>query len=608
MEREHILTQDLTSKPNTHDVDTTTPDYKAFERTHDTYLNIVGMNMVLLAGVVAVLSHLIIILTNQTEFSYNTFADILQGPLLFIIIAGLTGVGLLFGHYGVPEKLYYALYIPFGMIVIAFGIWSMVDRDVDKFEAGSFSGLLNFNTETLVWLGIALVIIISAVMTWASGEMRLDALGSGSIGTFVFVSIVMLFTYGLSNIFTLLIRTLEHSGIGFESGGRDSNEFALLYMLFSVVMIVIVVSSIKFMDTLVTLFAGHYNTVFIPPFRIGAAGAVMETQRAYKYALYLTVFITSALIWRRRNGIVFVPKEGEDPNTSITREWMSLGLTLILIPVAAFLSEAIKPYINKYTGFYDLVRANIFGAILVFVGTGYIPWNFHFLGAVGLFVLFLGLQFIENPRKSTVPMTALICAAMFVMGKFLFRAGKTWLDTKSIESGTDPDERSKVTDVWLWFINIIVPALILVLLSSMGSNTGVKIFKVYLAFCIFYSFTLTFIDRTSELPLNDDPEYDIVPENEAASLAIDGLLLIATLMITSALWNAVFFPKSNIDLTIYDQRITLALVDMVGYLVMGIGSTYLFINIRHDHVLSAFARKSQKETEEWFLKGVKTIQ
>lgn len=603
--------------------------YKSFEASHDTYLSVTGMNFMLLAAVVTIFTHLAMVISNQKEFKSSTIADIIKGPLLMVVIAGLTGVGLLFGHFGISDDLYYVLYIPFGLMVLGVGIWSILsDAKVNKFTLEGMGDIMSFAPDALIWVGIAALIVVSTIVQWMSGGMRLDAMRCTSGSTILFVVFTALFAYGLSKIFALLIRTLDANGIGNNAGGRNSPEFATMYIIGSLSMVIIIVSSIKFLDTSINLFGGHINSIFAPPAGIGAAKSILETQRSYKFAIYTVVFLCAALMWRRRNGLVIANKDNKT-TTDVTNEWLSLGLILVFVPMFALISELIKNWIKVYSPFYDLLRALILSVVVVYVGTGYVPWNYPILSVSGAIMVMVMLGYVNAKDKWDKPAVALICAGMFVMGKLLFRAGETWYRTKGYNEDNTEEDKTEISTpgkVWLWVMNIIFPAIILVLLSSVRDTIirpyqrnpsqfegsyGTHMFKMYLAFTIFYSLTLTFVDTNGSIPLKDSTGYDLVPENEAASLAIDGLILMACIMSTMAVWNVIvpieiLDANKNIEFNYKDKNLMkLSALSFIGNILMGMGCTYLYINVRHDRAMSSFARESQQKTEQIYINTLK---
>ncbi len=579
-----------------------TPEYRKLERAHDTYLSSVAINLVILASVVAIATHFALIVTSKTKIEYSTLDDLASGPLLQIIIAGLVGVGLLLGHMGISENLYYALYIPFGIIVMGVGIWSIMDMSkVDPANLPSFSGVASFAPETLIWAGIAGIILISGVLQWMKGNMRLDALGSSTAGTLVFILTAALFSYGLSRVFALIIRTLDHYNV--DKGNRNGVKFFLAYVFASLGMVLLVVASVKFLDTMLTFLGGHLHTVFAPPIGVGASKAIMETQRAFQMSIYSVVFISSALMWRYRNGLVSDKSNNED----VSAEWAGLASLVFFVPVVALVSEGVKKWVELYGPVYDLLRAIVLSCVLVYIGTGFIPWNYVTLGIASAIVVFASLRYLEVQEEWDKPFSALVCTSFFVLGKMAFRGSDLWLrvDGKPSKGKTQDVLEHDQVDTWKEWVSwgwwMLFPALLLTMISTSLSTMnydveyGGHLFRIYAAFVFFYSASLTFVDTSRDMPLNDSPYYDIVPENEAASLAIDGIVLMACLMITTACWQIIVPEELNrMDPT----------KQMVGYAIVGAACTYMYINVRHDHALSGFAREQQKQTEEWYIRMV----
>ena len=582
-----------------------TSAYRQFERAHDSYLTIIAMNLVILAAVVAIFTHLTMVVTNQREFTFSTMQDLFEGPLLLVVLAGLIGVGLLFGHMGVPENLYYALYAPFGIIVLGVGLWSLFDSsDVNNFNLPSFGKITDNPPETFIWIGIISLVTITSILQWMQGKMRLDAISAGSSTSLVFIAMASIFSYGLSRLFALVIRTLSHHEIGGKDG-QDSMYYFLSYVMASIAVVLFVVASVKFLDLALTFVGGQFNVIFAPPTGVGASKAIIETQRAFQMSIYVVIFLSAALMWRRRDGLV----QDEETNEQLTDEWSTMLALLIIIPFLAVVSEGIKDWVELYTPFYDLLRAIFLSVILVYVGTGFIPWNYVTLGISSAIVVFLSLRYVEVQENWDKPLAALICVTFFIFGKMAFRKSELLDRITNIyknEDENDENDDDKVSKnieqvntfsewmSWIWWV--LFPAFLLVVISTIMINAaemkpgyGGHLFRIYGAFVFVYSLTLTFVDTTKQSPISDSPFYDLIPENEAASLAIDGVILMACLMISTSIWNFII-PKSG---------------NIFSYLIVGIACTYLYINIRHDRDLSSYARKSQQKTEVWYTNVLK---
>lgn len=581
-----------------------TPSYQKFERAHDTYLSTMAVNLVILAATLTIITHFALVVTSKKKFNYSTLDDMFNGPVLQIIIAGLVGVGLLLGHLGISHNLYYALYIPFGIIVMSVGLWALFDVSaVDPFDLPSFGEFTNFAPESIIWILIALLVMAGSAVQWMRGNMRLDAMTSSSAGTFFFICMCVLFAYGLSRVFALVIRTLDHFKVS--NGNRNGLLFFLSYAFASMGMVVMIVASVKFLDTALTFVGGHFHTVFAPPIGVGASKAIMETQRAFQMCIYTVVFMSAALMWRSRNGLI----EGSENDDDIRNEWLGLSMLFIMVPIIAVISEGVKRWVELYGPVYDLFRAIVLGSILVYVGTGFVPWNYVTLGAAAAITVFMSLRYLEIQEDWDKPASALLCVGFFVLGKMAFRGFDIYLRQPSPEDMKRASEKDKQVRLneqvdtgkewlsWLWYM--VFPAFLLVLITAgyyKAEHThpgyGGHLFRIYFAFIMFYSMSLTIVDKSNRVStINDSPFYDLVPENEAASLAIDGTILMACLMVTTAIWKIIIPEK-------YGSGGFIKLV--AGYIIIGLGCTYLYINVRHDRAISTFARERQKETEKWY--------
>lgn len=584
---------------------------KEFEDEHDAYLSVAGLNLLLVTAAVVVFTHLGMVLAGQSEFdsSYRTLTDIMEGPLLLIVIAGLTGLGLVMGHLGVPEKLYFALYVPFGIIVLGTGAWSFMSSasSVNRSSISGVGRILDLDPESISWLVVAGIVLVASVLQWRGGEYRLDAMKATSVSTGVFVATVIMFAFGLSSLFVAILQTanrLTTAGVG---GKREKGEpyFALSYALGTIGVMVLAVSALKFVDAALHLFGGHWDTIFPAPTGIGASKAILETKRAFQVCVMTTVFLTSALVWRRRNGLL---PEGEPvPAASAMRAWGEIAVVFVVLPLAALASEVFKEYIQGgHPVVYDVVRAVLFAGVVVFVGVGYVPWNFITLLLVACAAVFVGIRYVGMSFAYDKPAAALICVAMFVFGKLSFRGSDMY---RRVTDSPDSALSLSLSEWGMWAGSLLVPA-VLLLATSVASDAvtprytsdtqplysyGSTLFKVYASFVFFYSMTLTFVDTSGDMPLSDSPFYDTVPENEPASLAIDGLVLFAVLMVVTSLWRAI----------IPADRYTGATKRIVAYSMAGLASVYMYINIRHDRYLSSFARKSQLRTEGWYVNAMK---
>lgn len=573
--------------------------YQEFETAHDSYLGTAGLNLFLVTCVITVLTHLVIVLVGQAggEINSSTIQDIFQGPLLIILIAGLTGMGVLFGLFGVPTKYYFGLYIPFGLVVMGIGAWAALDdAGVNPFTLPGVSDGFNYLSDqtpnSMIWIVISCLVAITAVLLWMQGKFRLDAMTFGGTGSIVILAFVGLFTYGLSKIFGLVLKTLD-----FLKFDEDSPAYLALYVMSALGLIFVVVSTIKFLDTLLHYFGGHINSVFSPPSGVGASKAIIETQRAFQLSFYAIILITAALIWRRRNGLQI---EENTDGESLRTTWASIGGLILVIPVIALVSEGIKEWFGGFSIVYDFLRTVIISGIIIYVGIGYIPWNYETLALAGVVGLILFLQFLDLKHNYDKPLVCFFLVAMFTFGRLSFRAEEQELFEAN--GGKEP-----VKDTWMiWVKWVVAPAVLAALLTidgGLGTYTE-HCTRIYLCFVLLYTFTLDFVDELDWVPIKDSPYYNIVPENEAASLAVDGLILFGSLMIATGIW-AIVTPK-NFSKMSREGLIPLGfgpvnIISIVYYIAVAAVCVYGFINVRHNRELSSFARKSQAKMEKWYM-------
>jgi hypothetical protein len=581
-----------------------TPHYKKFETAHDSYLGVAALNLFLLIATVTVFTHLGMVLINQKSLTSSTIADILNGPMLLIVVAGLAGVGLVFGHMGVSQNLYYSLYIPFGLVVIGTAIWSIFnDREVNAFTVTGFSELVEFAPETMMWVGIAVLVALATISQWVNGRYRLDAMSGGGIPTFLIVIVTMFFTYGLSRVFALVLKTMDFAGMD-----SESPSYMATYALISVGMVILVISAIKFLDISLHFFGGHMGSIFAPPSGVGASKAIIETQRAFQIGIYTIILLSAALMWRRRNGLEMDKMEDGEV---LKMSWAGVIAMIIFVPVLAMVSEAMKEWFDTYSPVYDLIRAILLSAVLVFVGIGYIPWNYITLGIAGVIMIYMVLRHVEINENYDKPLAALVITATFIFSRMVFRSSDLEAyKTEGTESGASRWMR------WVQWVGS--GAAILLLLSSLSDgyvgSYADHMTRIYFGFVVVYTLSLTFVDSNEQMPMRDSPFYDMVPENEAASMAIDGIILMACLMTTTAIWG-VIAPK-NISrghefggfggLGYKDLQIVpgfkVNILTLLYYGGIGAACAYMYVNIRHDRALSAFARNAQQRSEEWYTK------
>lgn len=565
-------------------------EYKEFETAHDSYLGVASLNILLLIAVVSIFTHLLLVVSGQEEFNTSTIIDVLNGPLMLIVIAGLAGVGLVFGHMGVSDNLYYSLYIPFGLLVIGVGLWSILDEaEVNIFKVEGFSGVSEFAPETMMWLGIAVVVGLASIAQWLNGNYRLDSMGGSGMATFVLILTTMLFTYGMSRIFALVLKTMD-----FAKMDENSPLYLTTYISSSIGMLVLVIAGFKFLDTALHFVGGHLGSIFSPPTGIGASKAIIETKRVYQLGLYTVIFLSSALMWRRRNGLKM---DEENDGLKLKSSWTGVVFMFLMVPLLAIISEAMKEWFDTYSPLYDLVRAIVFSGLLIFVGIGYIPWNFVTLGLAGLVALYMFMKHIDVYENYDKPLATLFFAVAFTLGRMYFRSA----DMKNSSMR------------WInWIMYLVGPAfgfLLLSLADFQYSTYSQHMARIYFGFVVVYSMSLTFIDTDKKMFMRDSPFYDMVPENEAASLAIDAIILMACLMVVTAVW-AVIAPKrfikgsevSTIRIPGSSIKFRVNILTMIYYAAIGAACAYMYVNIRHDRALSSFARNSQLRAEEWYTK------
>lgn len=550
-----------------------------FVKWHDAYLSVGGVNVIVGAAVLAMLTHIAVVVSSQpTPGPRSTVRDVVEGPGIIIMLAGIAGLAILVERMWVPSGNKTAVYTTFGIISLGLVAWSLMSTASD---VGAFQMQLQWSLAGLMIVGFA---VLSFVVAYMSGTVRLDAMSYVSIGamSLAFVSIVL--SYLLSKVFSLLIQTVEYARP--ELGVEDELGAFVMYCVGVAIMTLIISWMVRGLDFLISLFAGHVKPVIPAVKSETATQATFETMRALKLALYTIVLVTAALMWRRRKGIPQARSEA-----GLADQWNTMAISFVVIPLVAGATELLASHIGQHPALYNMVRAVALAVLLIYIGTSYIPWNFLTLSVAGAIAVIMGHKLVERGVIATNRTSAaFMCAALFVAGNYFFRGADKWL----VDSGY----KSSFYQTAAWIGYVVVPSILLFVATYGGASlylyqTGERYetFKVYLSFLAFYTLAVLFGD-TMGAP---GPYYEVVPQNEAASLAVDGLLLTTVIILSTTLWEAVVpieFVQGG------------GAGEVAGILITGMASAYLFTSVRTDPDVIAFVSKGQTESEEWYLRFI----
>ena len=552
-----------------------------------TYLTASGVNVVLLAAFVAVLVHTVVVLANQKTFKFGTVRDVIEGPLLIVAIAGIAGAMAAFGNAGEASGVHSAVYISFAGLVVGIGAWAALKPgddvdDIDMTMIGSDQAW------TLGSIALVSVVLLSGVVAWMSGSMRLDALSKTSLGTIAFIAIAILFSYGLSIAFGLVIETIGF--IGPSIGVADGISSLIAYTIATGLMMLLVVGSINTLDYLISFFAGYPNPVPNDNEDPTARLATYETMRAFRLAVYTLVLVSAALMWRRRQGIEL---GSQTDGNNLASQWKHLLLFLLVIPVVALASEFLMSFLGHHEATYNLVRALVLSIALIYVGTSFVPWNFVTLGISAAFLVLLLFRMVSHGVLEVKPIKlAFFCAGLFVAGNYFFRGADAYLVK---EKG----EQSSFHQMLAWAFYVILPAVILYLVSRAAvkgavveGSDALGLFDIYLGFVLVYT-VFVFFGESEGLP---GPYYDMIPHNEAASMAVDGMILFAVLFIFLNVWNALT-PADKVSFSSSPAKV-------FGLFISGVASAYAFINTRRDQAIQTLVKERQSEAEQWYLQFI----
>ena len=598
-----------------------------FNDTFKEYLSTVSQNIIILAAVTAILVHLFMVLAFQKTFRFSSIEDILEGPVLLVAISGLLGSGFLFSKMGFKDKTIAALYLPFGLLVVGLSIWSVSSdsKAVDDFDFEKLKTPDPSAPESFIWILLVGLVLGIAVMQWRDGQYRLDALSSGTIAPVIFILLAVAFSIGLSKLFALIIKTIDSTTIGATDPDKDSTAYGVLYVLGSLSMILIVSAGIRFLDAIVEVIGG-FGTVYKPSGVYGASMAVLETHRAFQLALYTLIFVNAALMWRRRNGVSFGKPVGtEEGRESLVNEWLAVVAFVIVIPMAAVVSEASKQFVRINPALFDLLRTVILSSVLVYVGVGYFPWNFVTLSLVGIVISGFAFRYLELDENYDKPFSAFICVGMYVMGKLAFLEATRQNqeeETKATTTTTEPQEKASgqptsllddirkqlqaisTTQPWMYVLGPAMLFGVFGILAQGGEDSEYmgKIAQVYASFVLFNTFGMDFYTAPEEvikpksLGLQDSPYYQIIPGNEYASLAVEGILLAAVLMSTNAIHGVVIPGGMKLNKCSPAKPLT-CLTGMVSFGAIGAATAVAFTTLKYDNGITNFARHAQRQTD-----------
>lgn len=557
---------------------------RAWQRT---YLSATGINVIILAGLAAVVVHVFVVVANQKSFRFGTLRDIIEGPLLILALAGMAGATTALGGSGEASYVHNSVYIAFAALVTGIAVWAIVspEDDVDDID---FSSVGSDQAWTLGSIALISVILLSTVVSWMSGSMRLDALTKTSMGTVSLIAICALFAYGLSIAFGLVLETIDLVSPRF--GFSSAVERLGVYTAAVGMMMLIVVASTNTLDYLISFFAGYPKPIIGDEVDPTAQLATYETMRAFRLGIYTLVLVSAALMWRRRQGVQ-VGTSLDD--STLTSQWVHLTGFLLVIPVVALASEFLMSFLGHHKATYDITRAIVLSIALVYVGTSYVPWNFLTLSISGTALVFILFRMVSHGVLDIQPIQlALFCAGLFVAGNYFFRGADAYVVNEVGEGST-------LYQMLSWGFYVVLPAVILFVIARSAVETAILdpsdtlgLFDIYLGFVLVYTL-FVFFGKSEGLP---GPYFDIIPQNEAASMAVDGLLLFAVLFVFLNIWNALT-PPDKVSFSSSPAKV-------FGLFISGAACAYAFIQARRDQVIQTIVREKQTEAENWYLKFI----
>lgn len=561
------------------------PVYQKFEKWHDTYLGVASLNLFLLVAAVALIAHLLFVVPNQEEFKFGTIRDVVTGPGIALVVVGLLGVAIVLKELGAPQQLYVSLYTPFALLCIGVSAWSIFSApdEVDRFQSPSIQPIGNWTWRQFATVSVVILAFLSFVVSWIHGNFRVDAIQPASFSMIILVIVAMLIAYGLSHVFSLALQTIESYTP--ESGDTEK---LLYYALGTGVVLLLIVGTTKALDSLLSLFSGHIGHVGEDAPGTNASKAVVETMRAFRVAIYTLVVLTAALMWRRRKALT------AKPDSDLSEDWGRMAIAFVVVPLLAFLSELVVGHLGRYPRVFEFLRMVTLAFAVLYIGTSFIPWNFLTLGLTGLVFVFLVLK-LENPMHHRQRLLAVfVCAGLFVAGNYFFRGADRY---QVVEMNSD----GSWAQFLIWSFYLIIPAVGLLIadLTHEEDDPGADsfrhdLFRLYLSFIFFYTMSTFFFEDEGVPGIYSE----MVPDNEAASLALDGVVLAFVLLLTTGVWGAAV-P--------IDQMVVETPAKTFAYIAMGVVSSYMFINLRKEPKMIEFVQSSQKVAEEWYIKTEKDL-
>lgn len=584
------------------------------------YLGAAGMNVLLLVATVALFTHLAMVIYGQDTFEHGTLVDLLAGPMLVIVLAGLLGVAFILANLGHPQQVYDVLYIPFGIITIGVGLWAVLGEphDVDGFRMPVLDRLQDGSPRAWAVLALALCVLTAFLGTWASGRMRLDALSVLGANTGVLVAFTSLFTLGLSKMFELVLRTLDRQQA---LGSKESIPYAVAYLGSVFGAFVLVAAAVQFLDLALIAMGGTSDGFYAPgngQEGVGGSHATYETHRTFRLALVVVVVTSAALMWRRRYAVrLGDSSDTETPirnsgggNASnvhgdgVATDWAQLLAILAVLPTAALITEVLKDvYFREHAVAFDVARGLALAVAVLMVGTGFFPWNVATLLGTFAVAAFAALRSFDFKGQWEKPVIAFCLCALFALGNLAVRAVVS-------ERQRDAGGKTNVSQFGAWLYYVLLPAALVGLVGIKGFATGGKryrrlLMRFYFFFVLALVFTMDFSSRAQGDPQAHPmaPMYEIVPGNEAASVAIDGVLVFCALVASTSL-NLAFVDAVPLLGRYETYRAQEAVPSTLYYATIGLIAATTYVSLRGDPVLADFARTGQKASEDWYLRLV----
>jgi hypothetical protein len=491
----------------------------------DRYLALATLNLVLVVAAVVVLAQVAATLSVGAEADTSVVKDALSGPLAAVAVAGLLGH---FVRVTLAPTSWWVPALVAALVTLGAGVWAglspvpraaAVPSAISTVLWAPASGeALEISGQTAAVLLVGLV-FVSVIEHWRDGRYRLDAIVATTPATGSLLAAAAIVGAGLGYVFSVSLSALK------ERAGLTGAGLAGAYAGVVAGVAGLGFALLRALDRAIDL-AGGVPDAFIPvpPGRSGAAWAVRRTQSAFSLALALALVLAACTAWQWHP--LRPPLEGP-----IGKHLAPLGGALLAAPVLALISQAMRMLLRSWPGVFYMIRTAVFSAVLVVAGIWLVPWTYATLAVAGLAVAALAVRLTEPQPGQQQPAAALACAGLFVLGSLYYDAVS--------EGGS----ASAAFSTGMWAVMVAMPALLLAMGAEFASGGrpagdyfvgyGTTVVRIYAAATLMQPLL------TLALAMGDAEPVGLVPDNEPASVAADGLLMAALLMLASTALRAV---------------------------------------------------------------------